>query len=95
MTQNETPPVQLTRLREAIGRHYNLEEFRTLCADLDVKYDDLPARSGCKIRELVSIANAAIALELISTAKQFPKGLGRGQYIHLFVSVPPCRRTRW
>lgn len=41
--------------RELIGEHFNLEEIRTLCFDLDIDYDSLPGegKEG-KIRELVA-----------------------------------------
>ncbi len=93
MAQNETPPEQLTRLREAIHRRYNLEEFRTLCADLDVKYDDLPGEGlVAKIRELVSYCERRICLaELVRYCKkQFPQeDWGEADTVHLFVNVPP------
>jgi hypothetical protein len=37
-----------------ITKHYNEDELRTLCFDLDVVYDDLPARvRKSKARELI------------------------------------------
>ncbi len=43
-----------TRLRKLITNHYSLDEFRTLCFDLGVRYDDLggDGLSG-QVRELL------------------------------------------
>jgi tetratricopeptide (TPR) repeat protein len=44
----------LTNLHQFISTYYDLEETRTLCLDLGVKYDDLPGEGrGAKVRELV------------------------------------------
>lgn len=66
-----TTPEQQTALRKAILDRYNDEELRTLCADLGVDYDDLPAqgRAG-KARELVTLLarrNRIAELEKILT----------------------------
>ena len=46
---------RLTQLREKIIRHFDLEELRTLCADLGVDYADLPGEGrAAKVRELVA-----------------------------------------
>ena len=48
-------PEDLAALREQILACYNDEELRTLCADLGVDYDDLPAMGRAnKARELVA-----------------------------------------
>ncbi len=53
--QAKTPPEQLSQLRQIIIDHYNDEELRTLCADLGVDYDSLPAQGKVgKARELVA-----------------------------------------
>lgn len=54
MSFTPTPPDQLAAVRERVLARYDEEELRTLCADLGVNYDDLPAqgRAG-KARELV------------------------------------------
>jgi len=93
MARNETPPEQLTRLRQAIGRHFDLEEFRTLCADLGVRCDDLPGEGlVARIRELVSLCERRDCLsELVQYCKkQFPQEKwGEANTVRLFVSVPP------
>ena len=44
----------LAKLHKNISKHFNEEELRTLCSDLDVDYDDLPALGKTnKARELV------------------------------------------
>jgi hypothetical protein len=44
----------LLRLHRFIGQHYDLEELRTLCFDLGIRYDDLGGEGiGAKARELV------------------------------------------
>jgi predicted RecB family endonuclease len=46
---------KLAALREQIIARCNDEELRTLCADLGVEYDDLPASGRAnKARELVA-----------------------------------------
>lgn len=93
MAQTETPAEQLTRLRETIRRHFDLEEFRTLCADLDVKYDDLPGEGlVARIRELVSHCERRDRLsELVQSCKiRFPKqDWGEAGTAQLFFDVPP------
>ena len=45
---------QLARLHKLIVERHNLEEFRTLCFQLDVKYDQLGGETlGAKARELI------------------------------------------
>jgi hypothetical protein len=47
---------QLTQLRESLVSHFDLEEFRTLCFDLGVNYDDLRGEGiTAKARELVAL----------------------------------------
>ena len=42
------------RLRKLISNHYSLDEFRTLCFDLGVRYDDLGGDSlNGQVRELL------------------------------------------
>jgi len=44
----------LSQLHRFIVDHYNLDEFRTLCFDLEVTYDDLPGETlSGKARELI------------------------------------------
>ncbi len=46
-------PASLTRLRQFIVEYYNLGELRTLCFDLDVRYDELGGEGlSSKAREL-------------------------------------------
>jgi len=43
----------LTRLHRFIVKHHNLEELRTLCFELDVRYDDLGGEGiSARAREL-------------------------------------------
>ncbi len=45
---------RLARLRQFIVAHYDLDEFRTLCFDLGINYDDLGGdRISAQIRELL------------------------------------------
>lgn len=37
---------RLTQIRDLIHKHFNLEEFRDLCFELGIYYDDLPGE-GC------------------------------------------------
>ena len=58
MNQQPDTPEHLTALREQILARCNEEELRTLCADLGVDYDDLPAMGRAdKARELVALLN--------------------------------------
>lgn len=57
MTQSATsvPSETLSQLRENLLHHFNLDEFRTLCFDVGVDYDDLPGESKSgKARELIT-----------------------------------------
>lgn len=48
-------PSNLTQLRQSLLDHFSEEELRTLCFDLGIDYDDLPASGrAAKARELVS-----------------------------------------
>ena len=38
-----TPPERLAQLRENLDSHFDLAELRTLCFDLGVDFDNLPA----------------------------------------------------
>ncbi len=43
-----------TQIRDLILSSFNLEDFRNLCADLGVLYDDLPGEGlSARIRELI------------------------------------------
>ena len=60
------------QLRELIIQGFGREELRTLCFDLDVEYDDLPAegRSG-KARELIIyMDNRGRTAELLALCAQ-------------------------
>ena len=49
------PPQERTALRELLAGRFNLEELRTLCADLGVDYDDLPGEGKtARARELIA-----------------------------------------
>ncbi len=44
-----------TRLRQFLITHFNLDELHSLCQDIDVDFDELPAGGkGAKARELIS-----------------------------------------
>jgi primosomal protein N' len=58
VNQQPDTPEHLTALREQILARCNDEELRTLCADLGIDYDDLPASGRAnKARELVAFLN--------------------------------------
>ena len=61
-----------TQLREKINKHFDDEELRTLCQDLGIAYDDLPARGKAnKARELVGFLERNGRLpELITLCRQ-------------------------
>lgn len=49
---------RLVQIRELIHRYFNLEEFRTLCADLGIDYDDLGGEGReARMRELVALCD--------------------------------------
>ena len=51
-------PETLTALRDLLVRHFNLEELRTLCADVGVDYDNLGGEGKeARARELVKYLN--------------------------------------
>ena len=65
------------RLLAFINRHFDDEELRTLCFDLDVEYEDLPARSRSgKARELIAYlekrGRLAELLELLAQERPGP-----------------------
>jgi tetratricopeptide (TPR) repeat protein len=74
MEQRTTSRVEITRmnlarLREVLATRFNEEELRTLCFDLDIYYDDLPAmgKTG-KSRELVKfVERRGRVPELVTT----------------------------
>ena len=66
--QEKTPPEVLSRLRRNLDEYFNEEELRSLCADLNVDYEDLPAQGKeSKIRELVSYLDRRLRIpELVN-----------------------------
>jgi len=62
----------LTRLRQLITEHFNLEELRTLCFDLDIKYDELGGETlSGKTRELLALLDRHERIpELLDTGKR-------------------------
>ncbi len=66
------PHIDRTRLRQTLIDRFDLEELRTLCADLDVDYNSLPAQGKAgKARELVAFMRRQERLpELVTMIKQ-------------------------
>jgi hypothetical protein len=66
---------QIDRLRllEAIDRHFDGEELRTLCFELEVDYDSLPARGKInKARELIKYCERSRRLDrLVDLCRQY------------------------
>jgi len=65
-----------TRLRKLISNHYSLDEFRTLCFDLGVRYDDLGGDSlSGQVRELLLLlarhGRLADLLQLVTAERPF------------------------
>jgi len=55
---------RLTQIRQLIHDYFNLEEFRTLCADLGISYDDLGGEGReARMRELVAYCGRTGRLE--------------------------------
>jgi nucleoside phosphorylase len=51
----KTPPAQLTQLRQSLVDHFNDQELRDLCFDMDIDYESLPGEGkASKARELVA-----------------------------------------
>ena len=59
-----------TRLRKLITNHYSLDEFRTLCFDLGVRYDDLGGDGGI----------AAVGEQIVDVGRIGVEGSGRVWY---------------
>jgi hypothetical protein len=65
--QEKTPPAVLSRLRRNLDEYFNDEEIRSLCADLNVDYDDLPTQGKeGKIRELVAYLDRRLRIPELS-----------------------------
>jgi tetratricopeptide (TPR) repeat protein len=62
----------LTKLRQLLTRHFNEEDLRTLCFDMDIEYDALPGRDNAgKARELVARCDREGCIpELVAVAKE-------------------------
>lgn len=57
-TQEPQALERLKALRDCIVEHFNLSEFRTMCFDLGVMYEELEGEAiGDKARELVLLMN--------------------------------------
>jgi hypothetical protein len=63
----------LTRLRQVLATHFDEDELRTLCFDLEIDYDDLAARGKAnKARELVEhLERRDLIPDLVRIGKQF------------------------
>lgn len=64
------------RLRKLISNHYSLDEFRTLCFDLGVRYDELGGDSlSGQVRELLLLlarhGRLADLLQLVAQERPF------------------------
>jgi len=69
------PPLTTT-LREIIVERFDLEEFKTLCVDLNVHYDNLRGEGlEAKARELIAYLNRLGALQLLIDAIRHARGL--------------------
>ena len=66
---------QLTRLHRFIVNHYDLEELRTLCFNLDVSSDDL---GGYVSPSLRSFIRGGLEIEEIRTLGSFQRDLFLG-----------------
>jgi len=81
--ENMVPPkpvgleevIDLVELRQALVKHFDLEELRTLCFDLSVDYDSLPGegKEG-KARELVAHVQRRGELESLILAVRRERG---------------------
>lgn len=65
-------PKQLAELRQNLVDYLNEEELRTLCFDLDVDYENLPAQGKAgKVRELISyLRRAGRVSELVEQCRK-------------------------
>ena len=73
------------RLRKLISNHYSLDEFRTLCFDLGVRYDDLGGDSlNGQVRELLLLLarHGRLADLLVLLAAERPSLLAQTGYAH-------------
>ncbi len=63
---------RLIQIRDLIHRHFNLEEFRTLCFELAIGYDDLAGEGlSARIRELVAFCERTGRVEhLLALCRQ-------------------------
>lgn len=53
----------LSHLREYLTKYFNRDELITICADLNVNYDELSGEGlSAKARELIAYLNRRIAL---------------------------------
>ncbi len=94
--------MNLPKLRKLIDRYFDEEELKTLCFDLNVDYDGLPAKGkGGKARELVTYCERnGILDDLIQECQESrPKADWKQevQYIHKVEpdAVDPLRSAIW
>ena len=77
MNQQPDTPEHLAALRgQILDRCDTEEELRTLCADLGVNYDDLPAKGRAyKARELVALLDRLGRIPELETALARPRSI--------------------
>jgi hypothetical protein len=64
-------PVRLIKLRGNLTTHFNREEFRDLCFDLNISYENLPDRLDGMAREVVVYcARAGLMRELVAECRK-------------------------
>ncbi|MBK8988594.1 MAG: AAA family ATPase [Chloroflexi bacterium] len=71
-----SPAINLTQLRHLLNDHFNHDELRTLCFDLNLDYEALPGESkGGKVRELLAyMQRREQGLERLITAVRRERG---------------------
>ena len=71
----------LPQFRDQIVDHFNLEELKDLCFDLNISYDNLPGDNlSSKARELVNLCNRHGRLPLLVNQCQRLRPKFRGRF---------------
>ena len=70
--REELPQEYLIQLRQILDEHFDENELKTLCFDLDVDYDNLPGEGkASKVRELITyLRRRGRIFELVGTGKR-------------------------